>query len=215
MLQSSLLSGQKNVAHEFCQEKEKALLPGAKSFYELTQIHSNKIIHVPDDYAADTTADGMVTVDNVQLSVKTADCLPILLYDRKKRIVAAVHAGWQGLHSGIIGVAIDKMIGKKANPNDILVAVGPHIKACCYTVSWDRVHMYHSGGIPNDIAWEKTKRWHLDLSKIATYQLLEKGIMKENIDIIPFCTSCDKRFRSFRREGKDCQRMYSSIKLDI
>jgi YfiH family protein len=121
----------------------------------------------------------------VALGISTADCLPILMIDRSKKVIAAVHAGWRGVWRGIIERTVNEMIKSfESLPADIMAGIGPGIGPCCYEVGTDVVT-------------------YLDLSRAAQLELTKVGIPPENIETIPLCTTCkEDLFFSYRRDKK-------------
>lgn len=129
----------------------------------------------------------------VFVGVLVADCVPILMVDPKKRIVAAIHAGWRGTLGNIAASAV-KIIGK-----DIFVSIGPHIGPCCYTVPKDRADSFNDTCTYFDGA-----NWHLDLGCANRLQLTEAGVPAAHIDTPVVCTSCQSDiFYSYRKDTKE------------
>jgi polyphenol oxidase len=106
-----------------------------KKLVRMRQRHTNTVAWAGEkDYGKvfDET-DGIITDQpHVFLAVDTGDCIPLLMYDKEKKVVAAVHAGWKGVYSEIVKEAIQAMVIKGSNPEDILVGIGPSIRVCCY-----------------------------------------------------------------------------------
>ena len=111
---------------------------GAQTLSSCDQIHSADIVNISANNALNTPmprADGMVTsVKNIALGIKTADCLPVLAADRSRPVIGAVHAGWCGAHSQIVGNMIKRMMAHGSAVEDIYVAVGPAIHQKSYEV---------------------------------------------------------------------------------
>ena len=170
------------------------------------------------------------------LAVQTADCVPILLVDAKKRAVAAVHAGWRGTLQRIAVKAIGKMamhFGTK--PADLLAAIGPSIGGCCYEVGTEVAVEFHSqfpnasewfdelrtGDEPNPLQWlnmappghqPPPKNVLLDLPKANRSQLLEAGLPEQNIFSSDLCTACRRDLLfSYRKEGPRSGRLMAVI----
>lgn len=116
----------------------RSMLPKAESIAWLQQIHSARCIEVKDDYflpLETSKADAsFTTLSNTVCAVMTADCLPILIFDQYATCVAAVHAGWKGLASGVIQNTVGKM---PVSPERLLMWVGPHISAQHFEVGED------------------------------------------------------------------------------
>ena len=102
------------------------------------QVHSNKFIYLNKDTHIKTrskTADAIICEKRkIPIAILTADCIPILIYDHKKKIIAAIHAGWRGAYKGIIQRVIRFMLKKKCNPRNMTVAIGPGISKRNYEV---------------------------------------------------------------------------------
>jgi YfiH family protein len=205
----------------------------------LKQIHSD-VIHVFDDAPLDPCR-GDASITNrpgFLLAIQTADCVPILLVDPKKRAIAAIHAGWRGTLSRIAAKTIGKMqMHFSTNPRDLLAAIGPSIGPCCYEVGTevatqflsqfpeapDYFDEFRTGDEPNPIQWlnmmppghqPPPKGVLLDLRKANRSQLLTAGLRPQNIHTIDLCTGChpDLLF-SYRKQGPTSGRLMSVIAL--
>ena len=170
------------------------------------------------------------------LGIQTADCVPILLVDAKKRTVAAVHAGWRGTLQRIVVKAIGHMqmqFGTK--PGDLLAAIGPAIGGCCYEVGTEVAIQFQSqfaeahewfdefrtGDEPNPIQWlnrmppghqPPPKNVLLDLRKANRAQLAAAGLRPQNIFVNELCTACRRDlFFSYRKEGAISGRLMAVV----
>ena len=203
----------------------------------LKQIHSDAVQLF--DSAPDDPCRGDASITNragLLLAVQTADCVPILLVDPKKRAVAAVHAGWRGTLARIVVKAIGKMqmqFGTK--PADLLAAIGPAIGGCCYEVGTEVAIQFQSqfadapewfdefrtGDEPNPVQWlnrmppghqPPPKNVLLDLRKANRAQLLGAGLRAQNIFVSDLCTACRRDLLfSYRKEGTTSGRLMSVI----
>jgi len=147
--------------------------------------------------------DGIISdQEGIILGVRTADCLPILFYDQKKKVVGAAHAGWRGVLKKIARSMIEKMKSLGCRPQDILVGIGPHIEACCYIVPQARVAKFQQVfGDLKGMVFEDDQGLHLNLTLPTIAQLVETGVLEEKIEFGSICTSCRRReFFSFRRD---------------
>jgi len=203
----------------------------------LKQIHSD-VIHLFDAPPAETCqGDACATSrPGLLLAVQTADCVPILLVDPKKRAVAAVHAGWRGTLARIVVKAIGQMqMQFKSRPADLLAAIGPSIGGCCYEVGTevatqflsqfaeapDWFDEFRTGDEPNPVQWlnmmppghqPPPKNVLLDLRKANRAQLLTAGLRAPNIFVSDLCTACRRDlFFSYRKEGAASGRLMSVI----
>ncbi len=172
------------------------------------------------------------------LGVQTADCVPILLVDPKKRAVAAIHAGWRGTLARIAEKTVGEM--RKhfgSNPAHILAALGPAIGRCCYEVGTELVSEFTSqfadaaeyfdelrtGEEPNPLQWLNMmppghqplpKNVRLDLRKANRSQLLAAGLRDANIFVSNLCTACHTGlFFSYRQAGATSGRLFSVVGL--
>jgi YfiH family protein len=167
----------------------------------LKQIHSN--ITFIADRAAGCVGEGDALLSNepgVTVSVRTADCLPILLADLQTGAVAAVHAGWRGTAAGIVGLTVQRLIAELGvRPEHLVAAIGPGIGKCCYEV-----------GIEVARQLGEAEAGKVDLAENNRRQLLAAGVRE--IDVVSPCTFCDaESFFSYRREAEQAGRMISFI----
>lgn len=167
--------------------------------------------------------DALVTNLPVAIGVKTADCIPILLYDPVHKAVAAIHSGWRGTVQKIALCAISKMVSTyHTDPQDLTAVIGPGIGMDSFQVGEEVSQSFKDAGIPSDICW----RWdgapdvgsmrgghHIDLKAANKWLLKGAGVLEENIFISDIDTFIDPRFFSARREGRDCGRAITVIKL--
>ncbi len=154
--------------------------------------------------------DALITdLKDVMLNILTADCVPILLYDEKKEVVAAVHAGWKGTKAQIASKTVQKMIETYgSDPKDIIAGVAPSIGRCCYEVGADVAT--HFFDIPEGFTPVGNK-YMLDLPLINKQQLLDAGLQEKNIEMSHVCTACHvERFFSYRKE-KGCSGRFMSM----
>ena len=143
--------------------------------------------------------------EEVALGVWTADCLPILMWDKSKGVVATVHAGWRGLRYEIAQRTILRMKETfGSSPKEILVGIGPGIGPCCYEIGTEVVDLFRSPyGSHRSFIYNRGGRSYLDLCSVTQLQLLKAGVPSENMEVMPLCTACRKDlFFSYRRDGK-------------
>ncbi len=169
----------------------------------LHQKHGDRILvlkgsRVPNPHDLDYDATLTDSPDWV-LGIKTADCLPILVADRAKKAVAAIHAGRQGTALQITRKVIRKMgVEFGSAPTDLRVALGPSIGRCCYEID-DRA--FSPEWEPFAVSKGEGK-WMLDLSAINIDQMKKEGVPEDQITRIDLCTRCHPNlFFSYRGEG--------------
>ncbi|MGE3842886.1 MAG: peptidoglycan editing factor PgeF [Vicinamibacterales bacterium] len=149
--------------------------------------------------------------------VRAADCVPVLLADRRNGPVAAVHAGWRGTCAGAAARAVRALAATfRTRPEDIIAAVGPSIGACCYRVGRDVLEAFHEAWPPDRVAdWFTAINgaWMLDLWHANRDQLLAEGVSANAIHVSRSCTSCElDRYFSYRREGQAAGRLVAAIR---
>src|SRR4030042_1498806 len=169
-------------------------------------VHKNKVklISKKDAGRLIEKTEGLITKEkNIFLTITTADCLPIFIYDPKKEIIGLIHGGWKSLAGNILKEAINKIINNfKRNPAHILIGIGPGISQCHFEIKNDLVRKWSDVTIfATGVFLEAGNKKHLDLKKIAKLQLIELGIKEENIEISSECTFCLKdKYFSYRRD---------------
>jgi YfiH family protein len=177
----------------------------------LQQVHSNRIIRAEQDHIG-TEADGSWTTSpGVVCVALTADCLPVLICNRDGTRVAAAHAGWRGLHAGVISNAVRSL---HCDPGELMVWLGPAIGPGAFEVGPDVVQAFSESDPENAAAFRRTdeQHWLCDLYRLARLELARLGIA--SIYGGNDCTFTDKqRFYSYRRDGKT-GRMASLIWLE-
>jgi len=150
--------------------------------------------------------------------VQTADCVPVLLYDPQKKVVAAIHAGWKGTVSKIVLKTVQKMTNQfGCQPSDIMAGIGPSIHMHAYEVGPEVVEAIVAN-FSNSPALLKPSinagRAYLDLWEANQTALMEAGIPEENIEVMGLCSfEHADLFYSARRDGADTGRMVSGIRL--
>jgi polyphenol oxidase len=185
------------------------------------QIHSALIHQVDNRNWIDfpKEGDGIFThTPGLVLSILTADCMSILLVDRRRKNIAALHAGWRGTRENIPGHGADLLLREyNGHPEDCLAVVGPSIRSCCYQVGPEVAESFHQewGKASSQFLTpdpDETDKFKLDLPTVARNQLLRSGFIPKNIFANPPCTSCYKdRFFSHRGDHGHSGRMMALI----
>ncbi|HLD44385.1 MAG TPA: peptidoglycan editing factor PgeF [bacterium] len=195
--------------------QEFGILPS--QIYALKQIHSNQIVVLERgmDLVDIPPGDAYVTSrKDVVIGIKTADCVPILVYEVKQDVVAAIHAGYKGMLAGVIEKAIHHMTDHlSCQVEDMRVAIGPCISVDHYEVSpeifQDFINVYANNVCCQTYA---TARPHLDLRSTAKNILEGLGIHPEHIDVSKRCTYEEQDlFFSHRREPENKGRQFNFI----
>lgn len=183
----------------------------------VSQVHGNDILIIDkpvkniDEFSL-TSSDAIVTNQgNLAIGILTADCVPILLLDPVKKVIAAVHAGWKGTVKAVVKNAIDTMAKRfGSDKKTLLAAIGPSIGPCCYKVDEAVVKEF---GIAEFIKREDTGL-RLDLKKANVSQMLNAGLSESNISVENLCTSCrNDLFFSYRADNKKTGRQLNFIMI--
>lgn len=187
-----------------------ASLPTRASPMWLSQVHGNTVADTQNYYPG-MEADAAVSHSPAWMAiVMTADCLPILLSDEQGHAVAAIHAGWPGLHKGIIAQTIFRM---HARPQALYAWIGPGISAANYEVDSAFRERFVSADKRYAPLFTANRPGHFlaDLPAIARLQLQSAGLADENIYASGHCSFADQRFFSHRRDRELAGRMASFI----
>ena len=173
-----------------------------KKLVLLNQIHSNKYFFIRDFKLKKNKLTGDALITNkrkVMLGVLTADCVPILIFDKKLKIISAIHAGWKGAYKGIIKRVVDHLIKKGSESKNLIAAIGPCISQKNYEVRDDFERKFLKQSQRNKFFFKKiNKKTYFSLNKYVNHQLKSFGVKK--IDIIDQDTYNQKNnFFSARR----------------
>lgn len=179
-----------------------------RDLVNIKQIHGRRVLIVGKKDAGLKTrrkADGLLTAEaGVALTIRTADCLPVFIFDPQQKVIGLVHAGWRGAYKEIVPNAIWIMKRKwNSDPKNLMVAFGPSMQPCCYEVGKKFLRYF-----PQDTT-SREGRLYLNLPLAVKRQLWGLGILKKNIYDNGICTCCDHRFFSYRRQGAKAGRMIS------
>lgn len=187
----------------------------------LSQIHSTNI-SVFDDFdlgekfirLEDT--DGIITANTgVVLTIRNADCVPLLFVDKVNSLIGISHQGWRGSLKKMAAKMVKSFIDHGSKVANITCSIGPSIGACCYNIEEERYYSFREefDGYSEKIFSRRKGDWFLNLALLNYLQLIDSGVKKENIDFFPFCTKCDKkRFFSRRRsKSNDFEEMFNFV----
>ena len=194
----------------------------------MNQVHDVKVAVVDREDISPQELDGydaMVTdLPGLAIGVRTADCIPVLLYDPVKKAAAAIHSGWRGTVSKIISKTVAKMQSTySSQPSDLLAVIGPAICIDCFQVGEDVALKFKEAGFDVNSVWAfqgpKTGNGmegghHIDLKQACRQTLVECGLNGSNIQISDLCTYEDNHLLySARKESIECGRNITYIKI--
>ncbi len=180
----------------------KKISKNAKDIFLLHQIHSNKFVYInkKNILKSKPKADAVITNQkNFPIGILTADCVPILICDKKKNFIAAIHAGWRGAHKGIINKVISFMIKKGSDPKNITAAIGPAISVKNYEVKENFKKKFIKKDKKNNKFFKiKSKKLYFNLPHYVKSCLVKNKI--KNIETINIDTfNIDNNLFSARR----------------
>lgn len=192
-----------------------------KKWFELLNIREKKIA-IPKQIHSDcvnkvtkpgiySDTDALITNrEDIFLSIQTADCLPIFIYEPEKKVIAVVHAGWQGALKGIVINTFEILINNYfIQPNLLKVAIGPGIQKSCFELRED---VFTKFPIEFLSKHEDPKKRNLDLSAFVRNQLIENKVSGKNIYVNTSCTHCEQtKYYSYRRDKNHSGRMMGII----
>jgi YfiH family protein len=211
----------------------------------LTQVHGNAVVTIragarpgsgrhggpakagPQEDSSWPEADALVSDDvSAAIAVRAADCVPLLMADMKRGVVAAVHAGWRGTAAGVAVAAVNAL-GREFGtaPRELIVAIGPAIGPCCYEVGTDVVDAFAAAGHERHLI----DRWfispppprgsreraplRLDVPGANRDQLIVAGVEEENIHHVGLCTAMNLDvLTSYRAEQSQAGRLVAAIR---
>ena len=166
---------------------EKKIKSGLSKIVLLNQIHSNKFYYIDKTSKLNHkkfVGDALITnASNIPIAVLTADCAPILIFDRKNRTIAAIHAGWKGAYKGIVKKVIQFMIKKGSSTKNITAVIGPCISLKNYEVKKDFIKKFIRKDPKTKVFFKKIRnKSYFNLNKYITYQL--KSLYIKKIEVI-------------------------------
>ncbi|MFZ0311753.1 MAG: peptidoglycan editing factor PgeF [Candidatus Korobacteraceae bacterium] len=207
---------------------------------QVKQIHSATVHRIDTATLEAAAGDALITsAPALLLAIKTADCVPVLVADIKRRVVGAFHAGWRGTVARIVEKGVGEMRRQFGSlPRDLRAAIGPSIRRCCYQVGPEvraefESQFSYAGNLFEEVFDSNAihvrypllflnqrapghgdlgPEIHLDLVEANRRQLQDAGLREEHISVIEGCTACDTaRFFSHRAEFGKTGRMMAVI----
>ena len=170
------------------------------------QTHSNNVKFINKSGFFENT-DGLITDDEkIILSLQTADCLPIFLFDELSSMKGLIHSGWKGTRDKIVEKALSIMIQKGSNLSNIMIVIGASIHKCCYEIRNDLIPFFDKSCI-----YTIGNQKYLSLQEQILMDLSKLNIHIDNIYIDKRCTFEDVSLSSYRREKADAGRMISLL----
>ncbi len=213
LLQSSLLAGLDGVVHGFgvrgvtVPAYLDALGVADRYLFETNQVHDSRVHYLMWPKKGPPLAGDAFITDRpgIVCSVRTADCVPILVADPERRAVAAIHAGWKGTAEDVVGATMRAMRDVfGTDPASCVAAIGPCIAGAHYEVGKEVIDALGALGI--DGAW-RVDGTHVDLARANALLLARAGLPSDAVDALAIDTSSDERFASWRRDHTDVRQV--------
>ena len=190
------------------------------------QVHGIKVAEVSEFGMTREDLEGydalVTNLTGCAIGVRTADCIPVLLYDPIVKAIGAAHAGWRGTVNRVVQKTIFKMSQLYGSDSkDVIAVIGPGICRDCFQVGEEVVSYFKNNGFPLDLVydWQGPKQegmkggHHIDLKEANRWLLKDAGVKEKNISISEVCTYTDERLYSARREGTQCGRNINAVML--
>ncbi len=170
-----------------------------RNYVLMNQEHGDRV-HVVRRGERPASGDGIILLEkDVAGIVKTADCLPVMLYSTSSHVAAIVHAGWRGTALGIVRKAVQQMRALGIDPEKIEALIGPGIGPCCYHVGDDVANVFREKGFSSPVIQAREGRIFLDLKQANLQILEEQGV--SSVRDVHLCTFCrNDLFYSARRD---------------
>lgn len=181
------------------------------------QVHSDNVLWMHEPGRPEATDAVITDQPGLPVCVKTADCIPVLLYDTRQRIVAAVHAGWRGTVSRIVQKTVRQM--HPLDPKDLHAIIGPGISLRQFEVGDEVYEAFFAAGFPMERIARRfpssngKEAWHIDLWDANRFLLQELSV--DDIFVEGTCTRASEDFYSARRETINTGRNYNGIVIKM
>ena len=186
------------------------LLEASGRLLLLKQVHGAAVAEAPWNERPQADA-AVANAPGWLLGIQTADCLPVLLVDPRRRAVAAAHAGWRGTAAGVAARAVEALATRGSRPEDLVAALGPAVGACCYEVGEELREAFGPCGAAFFRPGPRG-RPHLDVRAANVRQLLDAGLPPDAVHHVADCTRCRADlYHSYRRDGRAAGRMISFV----
>lgn len=180
------------------------------------QVHGDSIVNLQESSTPVVEADATICqIPGQWIGIRTADCVPVLVYDPITQTIAAIHAGWRGTVRHIVQQTIEKMkqeYGCKGQ--DLYAMVGPSISPESFEVGEEVVEEFHKANRAECVIKFPNAKSHIDLWQSNVMDLLDSGLELDQIDCTPICTFQNSNILySARKEGINTGRNITAIRL--
>ncbi len=175
------------------------------------QVHSDRVVYVTEPGVV-PHCDGLITDrKDLYLTIQTADCFPVFLFEKHRQVAALVHSGWRGTAKNIVGRTVQKMVSDfNGRAENIVAAIGAGIQQACYQVDMATAEKFD----PKYLLEDGAEHFLLNVQGNIVDQLLEAGVPAEQIEADATCTHCAADlYYSYRRDGTKSGRMMAVLGL--
>jgi YfiH family protein len=172
------------------------------------QVHGDTICEVVPGHDP-CESDALITSEaGWLLAISAADCIPVLIYEPERGVVAGVHSGWRGSLANVVGKTVERLVeGYRAAPEQLQVYVGASAGQCCYEVGPEVATAFD----PRHSRPFGEGKYLFDNRGVVLGQLLGSGLLERHIELDLRCTICDTGLQSYRRDGPASGRMFGVI----
>lgn len=203
----------------------RADLPGKPELIIPHQVHKTEIAVIDEAFLAFDEAgrkdklegiDALIsTCKGICLCISTADCIPVLCYDSRNHVIAAVHAGWRGTVERVVEKTLEMMQNRfGTDPADVHAVIGPGISLESFEVGDEVYEAFAAAGFDMERIAQRYAKWHIDLWEANRLQLLSKGVVPAHIEVSGICTYLQHEdFFSARRLGIRSGRILTGIMM--
>ncbi|UCC80734.1 MAG: polyphenol oxidase family protein [Candidatus Zixiibacteriota bacterium] len=203
-----ILKGLWNTQDHIYDKLESEISSSGKKIVAPPQSHGSNVAILDNSYNDKIKADGVLCGSgDCCLTVKTADCLPLLLADPETRFFGTVHIGWRGLAGGIIENLFLSIKNLDIDFDRLYISLGPSIGDCCFEVGGEVAVLFN-----DDTVTARNDRYFLNIKGLVKKRLLSLGVLSNNILDVDECTGCNAdKYYSYRRDGHARIQMVSFI----
>ena len=216
-VEEDILSNRETLCHLLGISDEHLLMPH--------QVHLTKIIQIDEPFLSLNASERqkalegvdalMTNLSGICIGVSTADCIPVLLYDKERHAVCAIHAGWRGTVKRIVMKAVETMtITYGTKPKQLTAQIGPGISLDSFEVGDEVYETFAQEGFEMSAISLRKEKWHINLPECNRLQLIASGLTPQNIKISTVCTYKQANdYFSARRLGINSGRIFTGIML--
>ncbi|MCP4727249.1 MAG: peptidoglycan editing factor PgeF [bacterium] len=170
-----------------------------ENIVSIKQVHEGNVFCADEGGFAGEYDGALTSKDDLFLRVVTADCIPLFLFDPVNNVTGLIHAGWRSLNKKIITEAVKTSCSNYGSkPENMIAAIGPHINDCCYEVGKEVADLF----LPQYSVGKDNGKYMLNIGEAAREELINNGLLPENIEYSTDCTFCHPDTYFSARRGR-------------